>query len=179
LNYFAELGGFEALIHLLKLGNTRRPVSEEADQNAEKGENKKDNQAELMPLEFLGDLTGAFLNARLLMSEEFAAKFVDEVSAIVNERLMGMTDKEIKELDKEGLPDVLASYRTFLALAKDDGETAKQIEEMQLSLAVRFLKTTYLEKRLKGVGDLRHLVEKVHARAVLQRSRQKALDMKV
>jgi hypothetical protein len=41
------------------------------------------------------------------------------------------------------------------------------IEEMQLSFAVRFLKTTYLEKRLKGVSDLKYLIDKVHARAVL------------
>lgn len=122
-----------------------------------------------MPLEYLGDLTGAFLNCRQLMSEEYANKFVGEVSAIVTERLMGMSDKEIKELDKDILPEVLNSFRSFLALAKDEAESSQQIEEMQLSFAVRFLKTTYLEKRLKGVSDLRHLIEKVHARAVLQR----------
>jgi ubiquitin carboxyl-terminal hydrolase 9/24 len=80
---------------------------------------------------------------------------------------MGMTDREIKELDKDSLPEVLNSFRSFLALAKDEAESAQQTEEMQLSFAVRFLKTTYLEKRLKGVSDLRLLIEKVHARAVL------------
>jgi hypothetical protein len=43
LNYFAELGGFEALIHLMKLGNTRKPAEEGGDVNADKEENKKDN----------------------------------------------------------------------------------------------------------------------------------------
>jgi len=36
-----------------------------------------------------------------------------------------MTEKEIKDLDKESLGDFLLSYRNFCSLAKDDFETAK------------------------------------------------------
>lgn len=132
-----------------------------------------------MPLEYVGELTGAFLNSRQLMSEEFASKFVGTVGAIVTERLTGMTDKEMKELDKDSLAEVLYSFRCFLALGTEEAEAARQIEEMQLSFAVRFLKTTYLEKRLKGVSDLRALLERAHAGAVLQRQRQKAVDARV
>jgi len=35
--------------------------------------------------------------------------------------------------------------------------------------AQRFLKTTYLEKRLKGVSDVRTLIEKVDAKAMIER----------
>ena len=96
------------MIDLLRLGNARKPAKED---NAGKEEAKKEFESELMPLEYLGDLTGAFLNSRQLMSEEFASKFVGSVSAIVTERLMGMTDKEMKELDKDSLAEVLWSFR--------------------------------------------------------------------
>ena len=43
-----------------------------------------------------------------------------EVQEIVTQRLMGMKDKELKELDKDGLPSVLASFRAFLQIAKSD-----------------------------------------------------------
>lgn len=174
LNYFAEIGGFEALIALLKAGNERSPNTEDKDNQKDKKPEK-----ELMPLEFLGDLTGAFLNSRQLMSEEFASKFVGQISAIVIERLLGMTDKEIKELDKDGLAEVLYSFKCFLTLGTEDNEASRQIEDIQLSFAVRFLKTTYLEKRLKGVSDLRNLIERAHARAVLGKQRQKAIDLGV
>jgi len=67
-----------------------------------------------MPLELLSELTGAFSNCLALLSESFATKFVQEVQDVVNTRLMGMGNKEIKELDKDGLPGVFLSYRTFL-----------------------------------------------------------------
>jgi len=104
----------------LKAGNERSPNTEDKDNQKDKKPEK-----ELMPLEFLGDLTGAFLNSRQLMSEEFASKFVGQISAIVIERLLGMTDKEIKELDKDGLAEVLYSFKCFLTLGTEDNEASR------------------------------------------------------
>jgi hypothetical protein len=39
-------------------------------------------------------------------------------------------------------------------------------------LASRFLKATYLEKRLKGVSDIRQLIERVEARVTLEKQRR-------
>ena len=89
---------------------------------------QKKKEKELMPLELLGDLTGAFLNCGALLSESFAANFVQEVQEIVTQRLLGMRDKEIKELDKDILPGTLQSFRAFLQIAKSDDEIAELIE---------------------------------------------------
>lgn len=121
LDYFAELGGFSALLALLRAGNTR---AEEPSDDAEASKVQK----ELMPLELLGDLTGAFLNCGALLSESFAANFVQEVQEIVTQRLLGMRDREIKELDKDILPGTLQSFRAFLQIAKSDDEIAELIE---------------------------------------------------
>lgn len=116
-----------------------------------------------MPLEYMGDLTTPFMNARHMFSEEFISNFVKQVSAIITERLMSMTDKEMKELDKDSLMEVLWSFKSFLFLGMEDDEVFRTIEWLQLSFAVRFLKTTYLEKRLKGVQDLRNIIDRASA----------------
>jgi hypothetical protein len=109
LNYFAELGGFTAFLHLLREGNEREPDEPEEAKDAKEAKEPpvSRREKELMPLEFLADLTGAFVNCGALMSEEFAASFVGEVQSIVTARLLGMKDKEVKELDKDALPSVL------------------------------------------------------------------------
>jgi len=126
-----------------------------------------------MPLEYLGELTGAFLNCRGLMSPEFASKFVEELRQIITERLVGMSDKEIKELDKEALAEVLQQFNQLLLLSKAEPEIHEQIEQMQLSFSVRFMKTTYLEKRLKGISDLRTIIERVDAKSLLEKTDKK------
>jgi hypothetical protein len=90
---------------------------------------------------------------------------------------MGMRNKEIKELDKDSLPAVFQSYRSFLQLAKSEEEIAELVEQIQLSFASRFLKTTFLEKRLKGVSDIRQLIERVEARATLDKQKRKAAEL--
>lgn len=57
------------------------------------------------------------------MSPEFAGKFVDELRLIITERLVGMSDKEIKELDKEALAEVLLQFNQLLLLSKAESET--------------------------------------------------------
>ena len=154
LNYFAEIGGFNALIKAIEEGNK---VKNESD--------------EMMPLELLGDLTGAFVNCGALLHDEFAASFVQKVEDVVTKRLLEMSEKEIKELDKDCLPSVLAQLRQFLQIKKGDAEISELIEQIQLSFAARFLKTTFLEKRLKGVSDIRHLIERVGAKDQLAQQR--------
>ena len=87
----------------------------------------------------------------------------------MTQRLMGMRDKEIKELDKDTLAGLIASFRTFLRIAKPAAEIAELAEQIELSFATRFLKTTYLEKRLQGLSDLRRLADGTGARWALER----------
>ena len=151
------------MLALLREGNARPAEPTSADKKEEKVE------YELLPLDLLGELTAPFLNCGGLMSKSFASSFVQEVQDIVTQRLMGMRDKEIKELDKDSLASVLAAFRPFLQLAKTDSEISELLEQIQLSFATRFLKTTYLEKRLQGITDLRQLVERADARFLLER----------
>ena len=74
-----------------------------------------------------------------------------------------MSEKELKELDKEVVGRLLNEVKDFLLLSYSDIETAELIESNQLFIALRFLKSTYLEKRLKGLNDIKHLIDRIDA----------------
>jgi len=122
-----------------------------------------------MTLVMLGECTQAFGNCGPLMAPEFAAKFVDDVQQIVQHRLTTMSNLEIKELDKDSLQRVLQQFRMFLQIALPDNKISELIEKINLSFAVRFLNTNYLEKRLQGVGEVRNIIERVEAKSILER----------
>lgn len=85
-----------------------------------------------------------------------------------------MDERELKELDKDSLSAALQSFRAFLSISKGEEEIAKITEQLQLAFAARFLKTNFLEKRLKGVSDIRQLIERVGAREAIEDQRRRA-----
>jgi ubiquitin carboxyl-terminal hydrolase 9/24 len=74
-----------------------------------------------------------------------------------------MTEKELKEIDKESVTKVLTDLKEFFTLSMTEAETAQLIEINQLNIALRFLRSTYLEKRLKGISEIKHMIEKIEA----------------
>jgi ubiquitin carboxyl-terminal hydrolase 9/24 len=72
-----------------------------------------------------------------------------------------MTEKEIKEIDKESISMVLKNLKEFLTLALTEQETAKFIEINQLNMSFRFLKSTYLEKKLKGLQEIKSMISSI------------------
>jgi ubiquitin carboxyl-terminal hydrolase 9/24 len=83
------------------------------------------------------------------------------VRDIVSTRLNSMTEKELKEIDKESVGRVLNDLKDFLTLSLTDIETAELIEANLLQVALRFLKSTYLEKRLKGISEIKTMIERI------------------
>lgn len=76
---------------------------------------------------------------------------------------MSMTEKELKEIDKESVSRMLKELKDFLTLSLSDVETAKFIEMNQLNISLRFLRSTYLEKKLKGLQEIKSLVQSIEA----------------
>jgi ubiquitin carboxyl-terminal hydrolase 9/24 len=83
------------------------------------------------------------------------------VREIVSQRLFSMTEKELKEIDKESVSRVLKDLKDFFLLSMDDVETAKFIELNNLNISLRFLKSTYLEKRLKGLQEIKTMISSI------------------
>lgn len=74
-----------------------------------------------------------------------------------------MSEKELKEVDKDVVGRVLMDLKDFLSLAMSEQETYQLVEQTQLFVALRFLKSTYLEKRLKGLNDIKLIIDKIEA----------------
>lgn len=140
VNYFAQIGGFDAIVDYLRVGN---------------------EQEEKIPLEMISLVCSSFKNCNSIFAETFAQQFTQSIKEIIVYRLKNMTEKELKEIDKESVGKVLNELKEFFVLAMNDSETSELIESNQLNIALRFLKSTYLEKRLKGISDLKFIIERI------------------
>jgi hypothetical protein len=78
-----------------------------------------------------------------------------------------LDDKDVKALNKDEVSRVLRALKEFLVIGMTPPEAAKEIETAQLGLSLRFLKSNNLEKRLKGLNDIRVMVESVLSSARL------------
>jgi len=136
---------------------------------------KEADKPEKLPLEIVSSLLLPFRNLKEVVTTEFAAAFTDQIKGLIINRFMNLTDKELKEVDKDKLSKVLIDLKQFMSLGMDDSETAQIVEQTQLYIALRFLKSNNLEKRLKGLNDIRYMVERVlQAYKVAKRARNGA-----
>ncbi len=78
-----------------------------------------------------------------------------------------MTEKELKEIDKESISRVLKELKDFLTLSMNELETAQFIEINQLNMSFRFLKSTYLEKKLKGLQEIKTMISAIESYQVV------------
>jgi len=108
VNYFAELGGFDAIIDVLRQGS--------------EGEDTK------LPLELVSIMTSPFKNCLHIFSPTFSKFFVTAVKEIVFSRIRNMSEKEIKEIDKEVVSRVLGDMKEFLSLHYSEAETSELVE---------------------------------------------------
>lgn len=76
-------------------------------------------------------------------------------------RLKNMAEKELKEIDKESVGRVLLDLKDFLTLALSDTETAEIIESNSINISLRFLKSNILEKRLKGITEIKVMIDRI------------------
>ena len=141
VNAFADMGGFDAIIDFLKC--------------------ESENAEERIPLELFSLMTIPFRNCNNIFSPTFSMKFVQSVKEILMNRLKNMPEKELKEIDKESVGRVLLDLKDFLTLALSDIETAEIIEANSLNISLRFLKSNILEKRLKGIMEIKIMIERI------------------
>ena len=97
------IGGFDAILDVLKFGN-------EAE--------------EKIPFEIYDALTSPFRNCSKFLSNSFSLNFVNHVKELIFSRINGLSEKELKELDKEAIGRLLLDIKDFLLLSMTDAETA-------------------------------------------------------
>lgn len=73
-------------------------------------------------------MTSPFRNCNTIFASTFASQFVASVKDVVINRLKSMSEKELKEIDKEIVGRVLNELKDFFTLSMNDQETAELIE---------------------------------------------------
>ena len=66
-------------------------------------------------------------------------------------RLQSMSEKEVKNCSKDQVDNVLRDLNKILGIGMNLSESALVVESTELFIALRFLKSSNLEKRLKGL----------------------------
>lgn len=112
-----------------------------------------------LPLNVIPDLTSPFRNCRAIIDEEYAKEMAEEVQQLVLQRLENMTDDEMKDLDKSTIHDLLTEIREFLLIALDDHAVDEKLETVKLSMALRFLSSSNMKKRLNGINEIKTIIE--------------------
>lgn len=82
VQYFASLGGFDAVLNLLALGL----------------ENEK---ATKIPFHIVSVIIRSFKNLGYILSEEFAAEFSSRIANTIVKRLASLSEKDVKLCNKD------------------------------------------------------------------------------
>lgn len=75
-------------------------------------------------------------------------------------RLDTMTEKDLKEVDKDEVALLIQNMRDFLSISSPRLDCYEFVEKTMLQFALRFLRSENLEKRLKGLSEIRNMVER-------------------
>lgn len=140
LDYFQQLEGFSHLRRALKCivpseGNLTLPL-------------------DLIPL-----FTSPYKNCVTIINPEYAREMCEELQSIIIGRLENMTDEEMKDIDKNTTNSILGELREFLCIGLDHDSVDEKLESIKLSMALRFLRSTNMKKRLNGINEIKSIIE--------------------
>jgi hypothetical protein len=140
VDHFHHHGGFEAVRNALK-----------SIINAE--------NTHSLPLSVIPDLTSPFRNLGTILDEKYAKEMTEEVQELLLKRLNDMSEEEMKDVEKSTINDLLVEIREFLIIAIDENIVDEKLESIKLSMALRFLKSASIKKRLNGINEIKSIIE--------------------
>ena len=105
-------------------------------------------------------MTSPFNGCSCVINKEYAKEMCTEIQDIVLERLENMDDDEMKDIDRTTISNMLTEFKGFLCIGIDDEDSVDQkLESVKLSMALRFLKSSNMKKRLNGINQIKSIIE--------------------
>jgi len=101
----------------------------------------------------------ALKRLRVVLEPVFAKNLVEKGRTTLIGSLTSMEDKDIKNVEKEDISKLFTSLNLFLNIGMSSEDAAREFETTQLALSLRFLVSSNLEKRLKGLNDIRNMID--------------------
>ena len=72
-----------------------------------------------------------------------------------------MSERDVKYIEKDEITSLIQRLQSFLEISDDPNDVNEFAEQHTLTVALRFLKSENLEKRLKGLNDIRLMCDRV------------------
>ena len=79
----------------------------------------------------------------------------------MQQRFELITEKEIKDMDRDNVQKFLMEARLLFLKYFRRSEIIQIHEEIELNLALKFLTSPYLEKKLKGINEIKEISDKI------------------
>ena len=137
-NYFASINGLEAVYNIIG------------------GETGK-----ALPLHYIAMVLDPFKNIKFFVKKEIAEKMVEEGKNAFFDKIIRIDNKELKDLNKELMMRAMGLMKGFLGIVMNEDEANKIVETHEMMFSLRLIKCPYLEKRLKGISDIKNLIERI------------------
>ena len=87
-------------------------------------------------------------------------KFIETIKNILMSRLDNLTEIELKELDKEIIRETIDLLKEYISIT--DPVSSNNVAELyEFKVAIKYLRSPFFEKRVRGINDLKDLYYKV------------------
>ena len=80
-----------------------------------------------------------------------------------------MTERDLKDVDKDEIANLVMHVRDMLTIAATHEQAAEFAETTNLLFSLRFLKSENLEKRLRGLGEIRAMIDRAIEKSRFER----------
>ena len=97
-----------------------------------------------------------------MLDAEFAKQFSTRISDTIVKRLSTLSEQDVKNCNKDQVDQIMIDLNQVLSIGMLTTERAQIIELTELQIGLRFLKSTNLEKRVKGLQDIRYMIDRVN-----------------
>ena len=146
INYFGENGGIDAWMNVF---NYYIPDSKDISNSL------------ITPFKVMKILLTNIITIYPYLNKSVIEKLMPLIKTAIQRRLKIISDKEIKELDKELLSRLLIKAQELLCTYYPAEDIYELTEVAELELALKFLTCPYFEKRLRGINEIKEMSEKI------------------
>jgi hypothetical protein len=120
------------------------------------------------PFTIISQLTKIFNKLKLVLTPAFAEAYSRKIGEVVQRRLVTLSELDVKNCDKVQIDNVIFNLKHMLQLGMTNEERNKIVELTDLQVGLRYLKSQYLEKRIRGLQDIRFMIDRVQKTMHLQ-----------
>lgn len=107
-----------------------------------------------------------FKYINFFLDPDFSVQFSRELSQNLMNRLDNVSAWELKELDREVSRRSAANLETFTRMHNPNITTGQIQETYELKIAKQQLKSSYFERRIRGMSDFKEIFKKVNNREI-------------